>query len=74
VLDAIFLRVLRSRPTDGPALYLRMFRRVPPRALVRFLSERAGAADVARLILAMPKRPFLAAALRSLPALLDAAR
>lgn len=43
-----------------------MFGRLPPDALVRFLSDRARPSDIARLILALPKRVFLVEAGRTI--------
>lgn len=62
VLDAIFLRFLRDRPEAAPAVFLRMFDRLPGPLTVRFLTERASLLDELRLILALPKRHFLRAA------------
>jgi len=44
--------------------FVEMFARVPPAALVRFLSEESSPGDDARLIAALPKRAFLEASLR----------
>jgi len=64
-LDAVFLQALADRPADAPRLFARMFDRVEPDALVRFLADRGRPRDDARLIASLPKRPFLGAALRS---------
>ncbi len=66
LLDGIFLRFMRSRPEDCPEVYRKMFAGVPPDALVRFLTEKSTPLDEARLIRALPKKPFLAIVLRSL--------
>lgn len=58
-LDAIFLRFMRRHPERCPDIYARMFGRVPPDALVRFLTERSTPMEDLRLILALPKTPFL---------------
>lgn len=58
-LDAIFLRFMRRHPERCPEIYARMFGRVPPGALVRFLTERSAPMEDLRLILALPKAPFL---------------
>ena len=63
LLDAVFLRFLRDRPDLAPAVFVRMFAALPGDLVVRFLTERSGALDDLRLILALPKRPFLRAAL-----------
>lgn len=59
VLDAIFLRFMRRYPERCPDIYATMFNRVPPSALVRFLTERSTPLEDLRLILALPKTPFL---------------
>ena len=64
-LDRIFLARLRRRPDLAPALFARLFAAADPAALVRFLSDRATPADVARVIAALPKLPFAAEAARS---------
>jgi hypothetical protein len=43
-----------------------MFGRVDTSSLVRFLTERSGVLDHARLILALPKLPFLRSAAKVL--------
>lgn len=66
LLDGIFLRFMRERPGECPEVYRKMFANVPPDALVRFLTEKSTPLDEARLIRALPKKPFLAVAVRSL--------
>lgn len=61
-LDAIFLRFLRDRGEAAPAVFLRMFSSLPGPLTVRFLTERSSPLDEIRLILALPKVPFLRAA------------
>ena len=63
VLDEIFLQVLSGDAALARRCFLRMFERVPPAALVRFLSEESSALDDARLIAALPKLAFCRAAL-----------
>lgn len=65
VLDAVFLRFLRDSPEAAPAVFLRMFDRLPGPLTVRFLTERSSPLDDLRLILALPKRLFLIAAVRT---------
>lgn len=64
-LDGLFLRLMRERPELCPELYLRMFERVPPEAMLRFLTERSSLLDEARLIRALPKTPFVSIAARA---------
>ena len=63
ILDRVFLRFLADHPERAPLVFARMFSRVPAESLVRFLSDRSGPIDIARLILALPKRWFLGSAL-----------
>jgi len=44
-LDAIFLSYLRSRPERAPGTFFRLFERVPPAVLTRFLSDTGTLAD-----------------------------
>jgi len=62
MLDRVFLRFLMDHPERAPLVFARMFARVPADSLVRFLSDRSGPIDIARLILALPKRWFLGSA------------
>jgi lycopene beta-cyclase len=64
VLDAIFLDAIDRSAALARSSFVRMFERVPPAALVRFLSNESGLRDDARLIAALPKMPFVRAALR----------
>lgn len=61
-LDAVFLRFLRDQPERAPEVFARMFRDLPGPLTVRFLTERATLGDELRLVLALPKIPFLRAA------------
>lgn len=65
VLDAIFLRVLADRPELAPSIFARMFERADPAAVVRFLGEMSTPVDDARIVAALPKWPFIVAAIRS---------
>ncbi|MCA9601770.1 MAG: hypothetical protein KC417_07095 [Myxococcales bacterium] len=64
-LDATFLEALRADPTAAPDLFLRLFRRVPADALVRFLSETARPSDALHVIRALPVSPLSKAAFRA---------
>ena len=44
-LDTIFLSYLRSRPERAPETFYRLFERVPPAVLARFLSDTGSLAD-----------------------------
>ena len=65
--DAVFLKTLADRPDLAPTIFARMFDRTEPAALVRFLSERSTIPDDLRIVAALPKIPFMAAAVRSIP-------
>jgi lycopene beta-cyclase len=66
-LDGIFLRALHDEPDRFPEVFVAMTRRLDDEAFVRFMSDRAGPRDVARMISSVPRAPFLraVAALRS---------
>lgn len=66
LLDGIFLRFMRRYPARCPAVYHRMFSRVPPDVLVRFLTEKSSLVDDLRLVMAMPKAPFIGLAFRKI--------
>lgn len=66
LLDDLFLRFLLERPGEAPEVYRRMFEGVPTGAMVRFLTEQSTPADEARLVGALPKRPFLGVGARRL--------
>ncbi len=58
-MDRIFLSFLAEHPSEAPEVFFHLFQRVPSDRLVRFLSDRASIIDIARVIAAMPKRPFI---------------
>ncbi len=61
-MDGVFLRVLKQYPALAPKIFHDLFANVPPDALARFLSGVATPWDVARVVAACPKIPFLKAA------------
>jgi len=61
-MDAVFLRALAAEPERTPGFFLHLARRVPPAALLRFLTDRASVADMLRVVSALPPTPFLRAA------------
>jgi lycopene beta-cyclase len=63
-MDRVFLRVMDRHPERVPGFFTRMFDRVPPEALARFLESEPRPADILRVMCALPPAPFLAAALR----------
>jgi len=60
-MDKVFLRALTANPTRAPEFFLRLAGIVPAAAFVRFLSDQAGIADLARIVTALPPWPFLRA-------------
>ena len=65
-MDSVLLNALQRNPERAPELFHSLFARCPPGSLVRFLNDLGGAADIARVIAAMPKAPMIAAAMRRL--------
>ena len=59
-MDDLFLRVLRSHPRRAPELFFRLHQRVPAEVLIRFLSDESNWIDKLKVVLSLPKRPFLA--------------
>ncbi len=64
-LDAVFPPVPAGPPRAGRGGVPRLFA-LPGPLVVRFLSERSSVADDLRIVLALQKRPFLAALVRTL--------
>ena len=63
-LDSVMLEVMRRNPTCLKGTFQRMFSRNPGPRIFRFLDERASAGDAFRLILTLPKLPFVVGAAR----------
>jgi lycopene beta-cyclase len=64
-LDAIFLAALVAEPERFPEIFLRLGARVSGDVFARFMTDASTPADEAQIIGALPKRPFVAAAVRS---------
>lgn len=60
-LDAVLLEVWSGQPEVIPRVFGVMFTRSPADRVLRFLDERASAGEILRLILTLPKAPFLRA-------------
>lgn len=60
-MDALFLQVLRRAPERAPELLFQLASRLDGASFVRFMSDRAGLADCARVVAALPPGPFLRA-------------
>jgi len=63
-LDGVLLEVWERDPARIPPVFAALFRRNPPDRVLRFLDERASPPEVARLVLTLPKGPFVRAAVR----------
>ncbi len=59
-MDRIFLQAVRAHPERTADYFMAMARGVAPRRLLRFLTDRATAGDLANIILSLPLLPFLA--------------
>ena len=60
-LDAAFLQVMARDAGLARECFVRLFARVPPASLARFLSEGSALADDCQIVAALPKLPFCAA-------------
>jgi lycopene beta-cyclase len=63
-MDRVFLRAMTDQPERFPEYFVRLFQRVTPDALVRFLESEPRAGDILHVMRALPPGPFLRAALR----------
>jgi lycopene beta-cyclase len=63
LFDGVFLHLAAHRPERLPAVFRALFARNPVERVLRFLDDRAGLRDLAGIVLAAPRRPFLAALL-----------
>jgi lycopene beta-cyclase len=59
LLDTVFVNFLRNYPERAPAAFFRLFERVDPDRLARFLSDAADLGDYAAVVRAVPVRPML---------------
>ncbi|UTT63522.1 lycopene cyclase family protein [Microcella humidisoli] len=59
-MDRIFLQALRAHPERTADYFMAMARGVAPHRLLRFLTDRATAGDLASIIVSLPLLPFLA--------------
>jgi lycopene beta-cyclase len=65
-LDGVFLSYLERHAAQAPELFLRLFDRVDPEVLVRFLSDAGRLSDTLRVMAALPTLSFAAEAVRFL--------
>ena len=63
--DSIFLRTLADRPDLAPRIFVSMFDRAKAASVIRFLGEKSTPFDDLRIVNALPKLPFMMAAIRS---------
>jgi len=63
-MDRVFLRAMTNQPERVPEYFVRLFQRVPPAALVRFLESEPRPADILQVMRALPTGSFLRAVLR----------
>jgi lycopene beta-cyclase len=66
-MDRVFLRVMDRHPHRVPEFFTRLFDRVPPESLVRFLESEPRPTDILQVMRALPPAPFLASALVAVP-------
>ncbi|MBW2460015.1 MAG: lycopene cyclase [Deltaproteobacteria bacterium] len=66
ILDRCFLSHLDQHPKEAPAIFTRLFDRVPPDALIAFLSETGSFADELHVMRSLPTLPFAQSMLRAL--------
>ncbi len=69
ILDRCFLSHLEEHPEEAPAIFTRLFDRVPPEILVRFLSETSSFSDDFCIMRSLPTRPFAQSMVRALDGL-----
>lgn len=73
-LDRVFVSHLLRRPETAPELFLRMFERVRPDALARFLFDGGSPLDDLRVMAALPAIPLVAETIRVYARVAPAAR
>ena len=73
-LDTIFLSYLRSRPERAPDTFYRLFERVPPAVLARFLSDTGTLADDLTVMRTSDSPRLALEAIRAMPLLRRSAR
>ena len=66
LMDRVFLRALADDPAAFPERFRAMVAGTSPDAFARFMDDESTPADELRLVAALPKVPFLAAAARAL--------
>jgi lycopene beta-cyclase len=69
LLDRTFLTYLHERPESGPWVFARLFERVAPDVLARFLSEKSSFADDLQIMTALPTLPFAGSMIKAIDGL-----
>jgi lycopene beta-cyclase len=64
-LDQIFISFLEHHPEQAASTFFTLFEQVPTQVLIRFLGDNAKPFDYLKVIMAMPKIPFVREAVRS---------
>ena len=64
MMDKVLLDLLARKPELAPRIFVALFQRCEPRALVRFLNDSARPADFVAVAAAIPFLPIVAAAVR----------
>ena len=59
LLDQVFLKFLMRNPEMAPDIFMTMFERIDPDAVVRFLTESSTLAEDMLVMRALPSRPFV---------------
>lgn len=59
IMDKLFLKVLRASPEKGAHLFTRLFERVPPERIIRFMSDTGTLTDKLAVIFALPATLFI---------------
>ena len=67
-LDSLFLGVLKANPEQNVSIFIRMGERLSGDVFARFLSQKAKAIDILKIIMSMPKLIFIKQLLRALVA------
>ncbi|MEM0909451.1 MAG: lycopene cyclase family protein [Pseudomonadota bacterium] len=65
-MDRVFLRVLIDNKKRNPQIFMRFAKSVSAATFARFMSEKATCKDLCKVILAMPKWPFIKAAIQTI--------
>lgn len=62
--DRLLLKILETTPSMGKHIFTRLFERISPIKVFRFLEEKTTIIEEVPILMSLPKKPFLAAAFR----------